>query len=148
MKSPNPPDLFAKDLNGYNALNYLFINANLETKQNLIQLIEKIDFNSYKWHLFSNQDQNNLLHYSTKMGISQCVNYLLTFIDPNTVNADNHSPLSLAILNGHRDCALILLKSEKIRILENLEFISKNNIKINLLWHIWKNDWKGLFFEK
>ena len=38
---------------------------------------------------------------------------------------------------------MILLRSEKNRILDNLEFILKNNIKINLLCHIAKNDWKG-----
>ncbi|OTF72911.1 hypothetical protein BLA29_010182 [Euroglyphus maynei] len=43
------------------------------------------------------------------------------------------------------ECTLILLRSERNRILDNLEFISKNNIKINLLCHISKNGWKDAF---
>ncbi|KAH9422246.1 hypothetical protein DERP_002543 [Dermatophagoides pteronyssinus] len=141
LKSTTQIDLYAIDHMGYNAFNYLFMNNATEDPYELFEQIN----DCAKFSNLLDYNQMNLLHYAAKIGFARSVNFFLRFLDPNQIDSNNYSPLSLAILNGHHECTMILLRSEKNRILDNLEFILKNNIKINLLCHIAKNDWKDAF---
>ncbi|OTF72050.1 hypothetical protein BLA29_012772 [Euroglyphus maynei] len=91
-------DLCAIDHNGYNAFNYLFLNnASSDPKE----LFRQIDTNRIKFSHLLDNNQMNLLHYAAKTGFDQCVTFFLRYIDPNIIDLNNYSPLSLAILNSH-----------------------------------------------
>ena len=77
--------------------NYLFMN---NATKDPYELFEQIN-DCAKFSNLLDYNQMNLLHYAAKIGFSRSVNFFLRFLDPNQIDSNNYSPLSLAILNGH-----------------------------------------------
>lgn len=116
-------DVYVKDQSGYTAFYYLFNNHSFDRAKYCEEIIKKINFNQLESSKLSDLNQQTLLHYSARNGMSRCLSHLLKYFDPNCVDADNHSPLALAILQKHRGKSLNLSRKKIFKS----EFIFQSN---------------------